>query len=50
MHFLDLQGGIMLDRSPLVIDMLRDDGHDMTFEVNGDTYPSFYLLTYGIYP
>ena len=40
----------VLDRSPLVVNMLRGEGHDITFEVNGHTYPRYYLLTDGIYP
>ena len=40
----------VLDRSPLVANMLKGEGHDMTFQVNGHMYPKFYLLTDGIYP
>ena len=52
--FFGLPGGNndinVLDRSPLVVNMLRGEGHDITFEVNGHTYPRYYLLTNGIYP
>ena len=40
----------VLDRSPLVLNLLKSEGHDMTFYVNGHEYPRFYLLTDGIYP
>ena len=51
--FFGLSGGNndinVLDRSLLVVNMLRGEGHDITFEVNGHTYPRYYLLTNGIY-
>jgi hypothetical protein len=40
----------VLDRSPLIANLLRGEGHDMSFQVNGHEYPRFYLLTDGIYP
>jgi hypothetical protein len=40
----------VLDRSPLIANMLRGDGKDLNFTVNGYVYPRFYLLTNGIYP
>ena len=30
--------------------MLRGEGRDLSFHVNGHVYPRFYLLTDGIYP
>ena len=52
--FFGLAGGNndinVLDHSPLVANILRGESHDMTFQVNGHTYPQFYLLTDGIYP
>ena len=52
--FFGLSGGNndinVLDRSPLVVNMLCGEGHDITFEVNSHTYPRYYLLTDGIYP
>jgi hypothetical protein len=40
----------VLDRSPLVANLLRGEGSAMTFEVNGHVYDRYYLLTDGIYP
>ena len=52
--FFGLPGGNndinVLDRSPLISNMLRGPGKDISFEVNGHIYPRFYLLTDGIYP
>ena len=39
----------ILDQSPLVVNMLCGEGHDITFEVNSHTYPRYYLLIDGIY-
>ena len=40
----------VLDRSPLIHDMLVGEACHMTFEVNGQTYNRYYLLANGIYP
>ena len=40
----------VLDRSPLVANLLRGHGQDMSFEVNDRRYPHYYLLAYGLYP
>ena len=52
--FFGLPGGNndinVLDRSPLVSNMLRGEGRDLSFQVNGHVYPRFYLLADGIYP
>jgi hypothetical protein len=40
----------VLDRSPLVHNMLTGAACDMTFEVNGQEYDRYYLLADGIYP
>jgi hypothetical protein len=40
----------VLDRSPLVTNMLRGPSDDLTFTVNGKQYSRYYLLTDGIYP
>jgi hypothetical protein len=52
--FFGLPGGNndinVLDRSPLLGNLLQGAGHDMTFEVNGHVYNRYYLLTDGIYP
>jgi hypothetical protein len=52
--FFGLPGGKndinVLDRSPLVANLLGGDGSGMTFEVNGHVYNRYYLLTDGIYP
>jgi len=40
----------VLDRSPLVHDMLVGEASDMRFEVNGQEYNMYYLLADGIYP
>jgi hypothetical protein len=37
----------VLDRSPLVANLLGGEGSDMTFEVNGHVYKGYYLLTMG---
>ena len=51
--FFGLPGGNnnvnVLDRSPLIANLLVGDGRDMTFEVNGHIYNRYYLLTDGIY-
>ena len=39
----------VLDRSPLIHNMLTSKAHDMQFEVNGCQYDRYYLLTDGIY-
>jgi hypothetical protein len=52
--FFGLPGGNndinVLDRSPLIANLLKGEGHDMSFQVNDHVYPRYYLLTYGIYP
>jgi hypothetical protein len=40
----------VLDRSPLVTNMLRGPSEDLTFTVNGKQYSQYYLLADGIYP
>jgi hypothetical protein len=40
----------VLDRSPLIHDMLTSPTRDMQFMVNGCMYDRYYLLTDGIYP
>jgi hypothetical protein len=40
----------VLDHSPLVANVLKGHGQDMSFEVNGHRYPHYYLLADGIYP
>ena len=40
----------VLDRSPLIHDMLVGEATNMTFEVNGQEYDRYYLLADGIYP
>ena len=40
----------VLDRSPLIHNMLTSEARDMQFEVNGCHYDRYYLLTDGIYP
>ena len=40
----------VLDRSPLIHNMLTSEASDMTFEVNGQEYKRYYLLADGIYP
>jgi hypothetical protein len=40
----------VLDRSPLVHNMLTGAACNMTFEVNGQEYDWYYLLANGIYP
>lgn len=40
----------VLDRSPLVHNMLTGAASDMTFVVNGQQYNRYYLLADGIYP
>jgi hypothetical protein len=40
----------VLDRSPLIHDMLRGSSSGMTFVVNGVEYSRYYLLADGIYP
>ena len=40
----------VLQRSPLVANYLRGESQGMSFEVNGNRYPQYYLLTDGIYP
>jgi hypothetical protein len=52
--FFNLPGGNndlnVLDRSPLVANLLYGHGNDLTFSVNGHDYRRFYLLADGIYP
>jgi hypothetical protein len=52
--FFGLPGGNndinILDRSPIVRDMLSGDGRHLNFMVNGYVYPHYYLLMDGIYP
>jgi hypothetical protein len=52
--FFGLHGGNndinVLDRSPLMANLLGGEGSDMTFQVNGHVYSRYYLLTDGIYP
>jgi hypothetical protein len=40
----------VLDRSPLIHNMLTSEASDFTFEVNGKKYNRYYLLADGIYP
>ena len=40
----------VLDRSPLIHDMLVGEASELTFEVNGQEYNMYYLLADGIYP
>jgi hypothetical protein len=40
----------MLDRSPLITNLLQGPTQDMDFVVNGNTYPKYYLFANGIYP
>jgi hypothetical protein len=40
----------VLDRSPLVAEFLGGQSKGMTFTVNRNVYPRYYLLTDGIYP
>jgi hypothetical protein len=40
----------VLDRSPLIHDLLNGAACDMTFEVNEQVYNRYYLLADGIYP
>jgi hypothetical protein len=40
----------VMDRSPLIANLLKGEGHNMSFSVNGHVYPRYYLLTDGIYP
>jgi hypothetical protein len=40
----------VLDRSPLVTNMLRGPSEDLIFTVNGKQYSQYYLLVDGIYP
>jgi hypothetical protein len=40
----------VLNRSPLVTDMLWGPSEDLTFTVNGNQYSRYYLLADGIYP
>jgi hypothetical protein len=40
----------VLDRSPLIQNMLTSDARDFKFTVNGCEYDRYYLLTDGIYP
>jgi hypothetical protein len=52
--FFGLPGGNndinVLDRSPLIANLLKGEGQNMSFQVNGHVYPRYYLLTDGIYP
>ncbi len=38
----------MLDRSPLITNLLQGPTQDMDFVINGNTYPKYYLLVDGI--
>ena len=53
-YFFGLPGGNhdinVLDRSPIVNNLLRGTGNNLSFSVNGHTYPRYYLLADGIYP
>ena len=40
----------VLDRSPLIHNLLTSETSDMTFEVNGQEYKQYSLLADGIYP
>jgi len=40
----------VLNRSPLIGNLLRGEVHDWNFFVNGNTYPCYYFLVDGIYP
>jgi hypothetical protein len=40
----------VVDKSPLIPNLLKGVGADVTFEVNGNPYKNVYLLTDGIYP
>jgi hypothetical protein len=40
----------ILDRSPLITNLLRSEGNDMRFEINEHVYNRYYLLIDGIYP
>jgi hypothetical protein len=40
----------VLDRSPLVQNVLISQARDMHFTINGYVYDRYYLLTDGIYP
>ena len=40
----------VLDRSPLIHNMLTSEASDMTFEVNGQEYKRYSLLADVIYP
>jgi len=52
--FFGLLGGNndinVLDRSPIIQNLLNKTANDSKFVVNGTTYPWYYLLTHGIYP
>ena len=39
----------VLDCIPLIANFLKGHGQDMSFEVNGQRYPHYYLLADGIY-
>jgi hypothetical protein len=39
----------MLDRSPLITNLLQGPTQDMDFVVNGNTYLKYYLFANGIY-
>ncbi len=41
---------IMLERSSLVTNLLQGQASNMSFVVNGNTYPKYYLLVDDIYP
>jgi hypothetical protein len=40
----------VLNRSPLIWDLLGGAGVDLNFEVNGNVHPHYDLLVDGIYP
>jgi len=40
----------VLNRSPLIINLLQGTTQDMNFVVNGNTYLKYYLFSHVIYP
>lgn len=40
----------VIDRSPLMVNLLNGVAPDVSYELNGNTYDMFYLLCDGIYP
>jgi len=41
---------VILDRSPLLVDLMHGIAPEVTFQCNGNTYSRGYYLTDGIYP